>query len=65
MADNNWLIPLLIMVAKSLAILVGVLLSTAVLIYGERKVWAAVHIRRGPNVVGPWGTLQPIADFLK
>jgi NADH-quinone oxidoreductase subunit H len=46
-------------------ILVGVLLSTAVLIYGERKVWGAVHMRRGPNVVGPWGTLQPIADFLK
>ena len=50
---------------ESLALLVGVLLSTAALIYGERKVWAAVHIRRGPNVVGPWGTLQPFADFLK
>ncbi len=46
-------------------VLVGVLLSTAVLIYGERKIWAAVHMRRGPNVVGPWGVLQPIADFLK
>ena len=50
---------------ESLLMLVAVLISTAILIYGERKVWAAVHIRRGPNVVGPWGTLQPFADFLK
>ncbi len=50
---------------ESLALLVGVLISTAILIYGERKIWGAMHIRRGPNVVGPWGTLQPIADFLK
>jgi NADH-quinone oxidoreductase subunit H len=56
-----WLFKALVIVG----ILVGVLLSTAVLIYGERKVWGAVHMRRGPNVVGPWGTLQPIADFLK
>ena len=52
-------------VLESLALLVGVLISTAMLIYGERKVWGAVHLRRGPNVVGPWGTLQPFADFLK
>jgi NADH-quinone oxidoreductase subunit H len=52
-------------ILESLAILVGVLISTAVFIYAERKVWGAVHIRRGPNVVGPWGTLQPFADFLK
>ena len=31
----------------------------------ERKIWGAVQLRRGPNVVGPWGTLQPFADFLK
>jgi NADH-quinone oxidoreductase subunit H len=49
----------------SLAMLVPVLLSTAVLIYIERKIWGAVHIRRGPNVVGPWGVLQPFADFGK
>ena len=52
-------------VLESLAMLVCLLLSTAVLIYGERKVWGAVHLRRGPNVVGPWGVLQPFADFLK
>ena len=35
------------------------------LIYGERKIWGSIHIRRGPNVVGPWGVLQPFADFFK
>ena len=50
---------------ESLLLLVCLLLSTAALIYGERKVWGAIHLRRGPNVVGPWGVLQPFADFLK
>jgi len=50
---------------ESLLMLVAVLLSSAALIYGERKVWASIHLRRGPNVVGPWGVLQPFADFLK
>jgi NADH-quinone oxidoreductase subunit H len=50
---------------ESLLLLVCLLLSTAALIYGERKVWGAVQLRRGPNVVGPWGILQPFADFLK
>ncbi len=52
-------------VLESLLLLVCILLSTAVLIYGERKIWGAIHIRRGPNVVGPWGVLQPFADFFK
>jgi len=52
-------------ILESLLLLVGVLLSTAALIYFERKVWAAVQLRRGPNVVGPWGVLQPFADFFK
>jgi NADH-quinone oxidoreductase subunit H len=52
-------------VLESLLLLVCVLVATAVLIYGERKIWGAIHIRRGPNVVGPWGVLQPFADFLK
>ena len=65
MTDNAWLLPVLWGVAKSLIFLVCLLLSTAVLIYGERKVWGAVHLRRGPNVVGPWGTLQAFADFAK
>ncbi|RBP09099.1 NADH dehydrogenase subunit H [Roseiarcus fermentans] len=52
-------------ILEALAMLVCVLLSTAVLIYFERKVWGSVHIRRGPNVVGPWGILTPFADFGK
>ena len=52
-------------VLESLLLLVCILLSTAALIYGERKIWGAIHIRRGPNVVGPWGVLQPFADFFK
>jgi len=52
-------------ILEALALLVCVLLSTAVLIYLERKIWGAVQLRRGPNVVGPWGVLQPFADFGK
>jgi NADH-quinone oxidoreductase subunit H len=52
-------------ILESLAMLVALLISTAIFIYAERKVWGAVQLRRGPNVVGPWGTLQPFADFLK
>ena len=52
-------------VLEGLLLLVCVLLSSAVLIYLERKIWGSVHLRRGPNVVGPWGILQPFADLLK
>jgi len=52
-------------VLESFAMLAGVLIATAALIYAERKIWGSIHIRRGPNVVGPWGVLQPFADFLK
>ena len=52
-------------VLESLLLLVCLLLSTAALIYIERKIWGSVQLRRGPNVVGPWGVLQPFADFLK
>jgi len=52
-------------VLEGLLLLVCLLLSTAALIYIERKIWGAVQLRRGPNVVGPWGVLQPFADFLK
>jgi NADH-quinone oxidoreductase subunit H len=52
-------------ILESLLLLVCVLLSTAALIYIERKIWGAVQLRRGPNVVGPWGVLQPFADFGK
>ncbi|MFQ5953882.1 MAG: NADH-quinone oxidoreductase subunit NuoH, partial [Kiloniellales bacterium] len=57
--------PTVLIVAYVLAILVPLLLAVAYLTYAERKVLAAVHLRRGPNVVGPFGLLQPIADGLK
>ncbi len=58
-------IPLLIIAAQSIALLVALLLVIAYLLYADRKVWAAVQMRRGPNVVGPWGLLQSFADLLK
>ncbi len=54
-----------VVLAQVLAVLVGVLVSLAFLLYMDRKVWAAVQLRRGPNVVGPFGLLQSFADFLK
>ncbi len=50
---------------ESIALIVAVLISVAFLIYFDRKVWAAVQMRRGPNVVGPWGLLQSFADLIK
>ena len=57
--------PLLWIVIKIVAIVVPLLLAVAYLTYAERKVIAAMHLRRGPNVVGPFGLLQPLADGLK
>ncbi|PIY72883.1 MAG: NADH-quinone oxidoreductase subunit NuoH [Rhodobacterales bacterium CG_4_10_14_0_8_um_filter_70_9] len=54
-----------IILAQCLAVTVSLLLSLAFLLYMDRKVWAAVQLRRGPNVVGPFGVLQSFADFLK
>jgi NADH-quinone oxidoreductase subunit H len=50
---------------QSIGLLVALLIVTAFLLYADRKVWAAVQMRRGPNVVGPWGLLQSFADLLK
>ena len=54
-----------IVVAQCLLMAIFLLLSAYFLIYADRKVWAAVMMRRGPNVVGPWGLLQSGADMLK
>jgi NADH-quinone oxidoreductase subunit H len=59
------LLTLLLIVIESLGLLVGVLILVAYLILFDRKVWAAVQMRRGPNVVGPWGLFQSFADLLK
>ncbi|MFI0394843.1 NADH-quinone oxidoreductase subunit NuoH [Paracoccus jiaweipingae] len=63
-----WASPLgfaIIMLAQGLAIIAFVMLSLVYMVYGDRKIWAAVQMRRGPNVVGPWGLLQTFADALK
>ncbi len=52
-------------VGFSLLVLVGLLICVAFLLLMDRKVWAAVQLRRGPNVVGPFGLLQSFADLLK
>ena len=57
--------PLVIIVAKVLAIVLPLLLVAAYVIWAERKVMALVHLRLGPNVVGPFGLLQSFADLLK
>ena len=58
-------LPVLIIVLK-IALIIGVLLgAVAYLTYAERKVMAAMQMRRGPNVVGPLGLLQPVADGIK
>ena len=55
----------LLIAAQSLLVVGFVMISLLFLVYGDRKIWAAVQIRRGPNVVGPWGLLQSFADLLK
>src|SRR6187455_1110872 len=57
--------PLIVIVAQSLLLLIVLLISIAYVLLADRKIWAAVQIRRGPNVVGPWGLLQSFADLLK
>jgi NADH-quinone oxidoreductase subunit H len=52
-------------VLKSLALIVPLLIGVAYLTYFERKVMGAIQLRKGPNVVGPFGLLQPFADALK
>lgn len=57
--------PFVVGVSQSLLLIVSLLLIIAFLLLADRKIWAAVQMRRGPNVVGPFGLLQSFADLLK
>ena len=63
--DRGYITPLLIIFLQSLLVLIAVLLMAYFGIYADRKIWAAVQLRKGPNVVGPFGLLQSAADLLK
>jgi NADH-quinone oxidoreductase subunit H len=58
----GWFLATLVLI---LIIALPLMLAIAMIIYADRKIWAAIALRRGPNVVGPWGVLQSFADGLK
>jgi NADH-quinone oxidoreductase subunit H len=62
---DDYLVPGVIIVVQSAVLMVALLIVVAYLLYADRKIWAAVQMRRGPNVVGPWGIFQSFADLLK
>ena len=62
---SSYGLPIALIIGQSLLLLVILLIIVAFLLYADRKVWAAVQMRRGPNVVGPFGLLQSFADLLK
>src|ERR687888_2314640 len=62
---TTYVLPALIILLKSVVLIVILLIFVAYILYADRKIWAAVQLRRGPNVVGPWGLLQSFADLLK
>jgi NADH-quinone oxidoreductase subunit H len=63
LADILWLVAISLL--KSVVLVVALLVFVAYILYADRKIWAAVQLRRGPNVVGPWGLFQSFADLLK
>ena len=65
MTLTDTLITVGIAALKSVVLLVVLLVYIAFALYADRKVWAAVQMRKGPNVVGPWGLLQSFADLTK
>jgi NADH-quinone oxidoreductase subunit H len=65
---TDWMslfLTLALIVGKSLLLLVALLVFVAYILLADRKIWAAVQLRRGPNVVGPFGLFQSFADLLK
>src|ERR1700682_6664369 len=62
---TGFLWPLIVMIAQSVMLLVILLIAIAYILLADRKIWAAVQLRRGPNVVGPFGLFQSFADLLK
>ena len=62
---STYVWPAAIMIGQSLLLLVCLLVFIAYILLADRKIWAAVQLRRGPNVVGPWGLFQSFADLLK
>ena len=62
---HGYVFPGAIIAGESLLLLVVLLIIVAFVLYADRKIWAAVQMRRGPNVVGPWGLFQSFADLLK
>ena len=62
---NTIVVPLFWMALPMLALIITLLIMLAFLLLFDRKVWAGVQMRRGPNVVGPYGLLQSFADFFK
>ncbi|MBP2230609.1 NADH-quinone oxidoreductase subunit NuoH [Azospirillum agricola] len=62
---SGFLLPLIIIVLKILAITVPLLVAVAFMTYAERKIMGAMQLRQGPAIVGPFGLLQPFADGLK
>jgi NADH-quinone oxidoreductase subunit H len=62
---DAWLWPLLLMLIQSAVVISLLLVFIAFYLLADRKIWAAVQLRRGPNVVGPFGLFQSFADLLK
>ena len=63
MIEMLWTVAVILL--QSVVLIVALLILVAYLILMDRKVWAAVQMRRGPNVVGPWGLFQSFADLIK